>query len=157
VTARAKIPSAREIMQTKLQTIRSDAEIEDAVRLLLAKGHSGAPIVDDAGRLLGVLSEYDCIRILTQAVAEGWPDGRVEHQMTTEVESVPPSEDIFSLSARFMRGRHRRLVVVENEKAIGLISRRDLLRALIAMEREIDRSHPQTTYELIEARRRALD
>ena len=154
---KTKIPTAAEIMQRKVMTLRADAPIEVAVRQLLAKGYSGAPVVDADDVLVGVLSEHDCIAVLTRAIGEDWPGGRVEHHMTTEIETVPPTEDGFGLSTRFTQGRHRRLLVVENGKLVGLISRRDLLRALEAMEREIDRSQPKTTYELIDERHRKLE
>ncbi len=55
---RAPIPTAAEIMQKKLVTVRSDEGIEDAVRRLIKKGYSGAPVVDPDGSLVGVLSEH---------------------------------------------------------------------------------------------------
>jgi CBS domain-containing protein len=155
--ARTKIPTAREVMQAKVETIAVDAELEEAVRMLLGKGLSGAPVVDGEGALRGVLSEHDCILVLTRAISEGWPGGLVESHMTTEIETVPPTEDIFSISSRFARGQHRRLIVVEKDRPIGLISRRDLLRALESMEQELTRSKGKTTYELIGERHNALD
>jgi CBS domain-containing protein len=137
-------------------TVRADAPIEGAVRQLLAKGYSGAPVVDADEALVGVLSEHDCIVVLTRAIAEGWPGGPVEHHMTTELETVAPTQDALSISTLFTQGSHRRLLVVENGKLVGLISRRDLLRALQAAEEEIDRTHKKTTYELIDERHRKL-
>lgn len=155
--SRARIPVASEIMQRKLVTVRPDEEIETAVRLLIKKGYSGAPVVDAAGALQGVLSEYDCLHVLSEAIAEGWPGGRVEHHMTTEIETVAPSEDALALSSRFSLGRRRRLLVVENGRLVGIITRRDLLKALEKTERAIDRATSKTTYDLIEERHRALD
>jgi len=155
--ARAKIQTAGEIMQRKIQTIRTDSDVESAVRQLLSKGHSGAPVVDEEGRLRGVLSEHDCIQVLTRAISQGWPGGPVESHMTTEIETVSPSEDVFALSTRFAEGKHRRLIVAENDRPIGVISRRDLLRALASMERELDGPQRKTTYELMEERHRKLD
>jgi CBS domain-containing protein len=148
---------AREIMQSRVDTVPIDMSVLDAVRLLLQRGHSGAPVVDAEGRLRGVLSEHDCVRVLAEAVAEGWPEGRVGDRMSSEVECVPPSEDVLSLASRFSRGRHRRLVVVEDEQPIGLITRRDLLAALVDLEQTLGAGRVQTTYELIEERRRKLD
>lgn len=155
--SRPRIPTAREIMQSRIDTIPIEMPVQDAVQMLLEKGHSGAPVVDHDGRLRGILSEHDCVRVLAEAVAEGWPEGRVEHRMSSEVESVPPSEDLLSLASRFSQGRHRRLVVVEDERAIGLITRRDLLAALVDLERALGDGRSRTTYELIEERRRKLD
>lgn len=154
---RIEIPIAREIMQKRLVTVRPDDEIEQAVRLLIKKGFSGAPVVSEEGLLEGVLSEHDCIKVLSQAVAEGWPGGRVDHHMTRDVETVGPTEDALALSSRFSQGSHRRLLVVDEGRLVGLISRRDILKALEKMEKAIDRAAGKTTYELIGERHRALD
>ncbi len=154
---RPALPTAAELMQRRLQTVSPDAPIESAVRLLLAKGFAAAPVVDADHRLLGLVSEHDCIRVLGEAVAEGWPSGRVRDHMTTALETVAPSEDVLALAARFEQGRHRRLLVVENGRLVGLIARRDLMRALEDMERQRTRGRSPSTYELMEERHRRLD
>ncbi len=155
--ARAKIPTAVDMMQRRLVTVAPDDEVQTAVRKMLKKGNSGAPVVDAAGELQGVLSEPVCIRVMSQALSEGWPAGSVAQHMTKEVESVPPDEDAFSISSRFAGGRHRRLLVVDRGRLIGLISRRDLLKALEKMEKAGGPSRGGSTYDLIDERRRELD
>lgn len=155
--ARTKIPTAREIMQTKVVTVRADDEVEKAVRSLIKHGHSGAPVVDTEGRLQGVLSEHDCVRVMAETIVEGWPSGHVEQQMTREVETVEGATDVLAISTLFTQGRHRRLFVVEGDRLVGLISRRDLMKALLQMEKAIDHAADKTTYELIDERHRKLD
>ena len=154
---RIEIPIARDIMQKRLVRVAPEDPVEQAVRLLIKKGYSGAPVVSEAGVLEGVLSEHDCIKVLSQAVAEGWPGGRVDQHMTREVETVGPTEDALALSSRFSRGAHRRLLVVDEGRLVGLISRSDLLKALEKMEKAIDHAAGKTTYDLIGERHRALD
>ena len=154
---RAPIPTAGEIMRKRLVTVRPDDGVEDAVRRLVRKGHSGAPVVDESGRLVGVVTEHDCIRVMAGAVAEGWPSGRVEDQMTREVETVTPNEDALALSTRFTHGAHRRLLVVDDGRLVGLVSRRDLLKALERMEKSIDHARDKSTYQVIDERHRKLD
>jgi len=144
-------------MQRRLHTILVDADLEEAVRSLLKKRHSGAPVVDSAGKLVGVLSEYDCVAVLARAAAEEWPAGRVSERMTTDVETVSPAEDVFALATRFTEGRHRRLLVVEGEKLVGVISRRDLLGALESLMTRLTKEPRQTTYGEIEKRHIKLD
>lgn len=138
-------------------TVPVDSDLGDAIRSLVKKGYSGAPVVDATGRVVGVLSEYDCVGVLAQAVAEGWPVGPVSSHMTDQLETVPPTEDVFALSRRFRRGNHRRLLVLEKDVLLGVITRRDLVRALESLEREATSVHRSSTYEAIEQRRRALD
>lgn len=154
---RAPIPIASDIMQRRLHTVSPEADLEEAVQSLLKKHHSGAPVVDSAGKLVGVLSEYDCVAVLARAAADKWPAGRVSARMTTEVETVSPTEDVFGLATRFNQGRHRRLLVVEDEKLVGLISRRDLLGALESVVTKLSKEPSQSTYAAIEKRHIKLD
>ncbi|MDH3685318.1 MAG: CBS domain-containing protein, partial [Myxococcales bacterium] len=62
-----RVPTVREIMSRKLVTLRPEMAALDAAELLLKKGISGAPVVDDEGHLLGLLSEYDCLRATSAA------------------------------------------------------------------------------------------
>lgn len=151
------MPVASDIMHRRLVTVSTDQSLEEAVRALSRSGHSGAPVIDDQGRLAGVLSEFDCLGGLAEAVAEDWPTGRVSDHMTIEVETVEPTEDLLSLAARFRNGRHRRLLVVEGERPIGIIGRRDLMTALRSLEETLSRQRRESTYEAIERRHIALD
>jgi CBS domain-containing protein len=142
---------ARDIMSRRLQVLAPHAEIKDAVHALLRKGHSGAPVVDEEGRLLGVFSDYDCVRGLDAAVHSQWPSGSVQSYMTTEVETIPPDMELRDVAKRLIEGRHRRLLVIEDDRLVGLISRRDLLSALENALQEPP--HPMSTYEAMEAAR----
>lgn len=151
-------PKARDIMTRRVDTVSPDDPIDHAVGLVLLKrGHSGAPVVDADGSPVGVLSEHDCIRVLARAATSGWPTGKVADHMTNEVETVSPTEDVLVLSERFVKGRMRRLLVVEDGHLVGLVSRRDLLQALQSLELGAEKARPRTTYELIAARHRSAD
>lgn len=157
VSSRQGIPTAREIMTRSVHTIREDADIDVAIRDLLKRDHSGAPVVDSGGAPVGILSEHDCVRVLAEAIGDGWPTGRVSDHMSSAIETVGPAEDVLSLATRFAAGKHRRLLVVEEGRLLGLVSRRDLLRALASLESRSDRSRKPTTYEVIAERKRDLD
>jgi CBS domain-containing protein len=154
---RVPIPTASEIMERRLHTVSPDADLEEAVRSLLKKHHSAAPVVDSAGKLVGILSEHDCVAVLAQAAADKGQTGQVSGRMTTEVETVSPTEDVFALSTRFSQGRHRRLLVVEDGKLVGLISRRDLLKALESLVAQLGKGRGQSTWDAIEKRHIQLD
>jgi len=154
---RPTLPTAADLMQRRLHTVSPDAPIEEAVRLLLAKGYAAAPVVDAEQQLVGLVSEHDCVRVLCEAVAESWPSGLVRDHMTKELETVRPEDDVLALASRFTQGRHRRLLVVEQGRLVGLIARRDLMRALEGMERQRAHGRSKSTYELMEDRHRKLD
>lgn len=149
-----EMPVARDFMNDHVLTFKQDAEIAEAVKKLVRKGFSGAPVVDDAGKLVGVLSEADCLRVLSQAAYEGWPQGTVGDNMTRELDTVTPTTDLFAISGRFSAGKHRRFPVVDSDrKLLGLVTRRDLLRALDHFRKEQSHARLQNTYEMIEHRR----
>lgn len=154
---RPSLPTAGEIMQRHLHTVAPDAKIEEAVRLLLSRGYAAAPVVDGSGKLLGLVSEHDCVRVLCEAIAERWPSGLVRDHMTKTLETVSPHDDVLALASRFTNGHHRRLLVVDGGRLVGLIARRDLMRALESMERARAHAHGKTTYEVLEERHRKLD
>ncbi|AEB59668.1 CBS domain-containing protein [Ectopseudomonas mendocina] len=120
----------RDYMTRHLVTFRSDTDLFTAINRLLEHRISGAPVVDSQGHLVGLLSEGDCLRgILSGAYYEA-VGGTVSTYMTTAVETVSPEADIIELSERFLRGRRRRMPVIENGRLVGQISRHDVLRAV---------------------------
>jgi len=155
---RPPLPTAADIARRRVQTVAPEDDIEEAVRLLLHKDISGAPVVDDAGKLQGVLSEHDCIRMFERSIASRWPAGHVRTHMTTEVQTVAPGDDLLVLAEKLTQGSgHRRLLVVEDGRLVGLVSRGDLLRALADYEQKLEGPKRRGTYDLIEERHRKLD
>jgi len=59
-----RILTAQDLMTTSLITFRPDQAILDAIQVLTKNGISGGPVIDDEGRLVGILSELDCLRML---------------------------------------------------------------------------------------------
>ncbi|MNY37082.1 inosine 5'-monophosphate dehydrogenase [compost metagenome] len=114
----------RDYMTRHLVTFRSETDLFTAINRLLEHRISGAPVVDSQGHLIGLLSEGDCLRGILSA------GGDVSAYMTTEVETISPEADIIEVSERFLRGRRRRMPVVEDDRLIGQISRSDVLRAV---------------------------
>lgn len=154
-TIGSRLPVARDVVKRRLVTVSADQSLEEGVRTLLRAGFSGAPVIDAQGRLVGMLSEFDCLGALAEAVAEDWPAGRVSDHMTIEIDTVEPSENVLSLVSRFRDGRHRRLLVVESDRPVGIITRRDLMASLSSLEEALTHRRAGTTYEILERRRAA--
>jgi CBS domain-containing protein len=149
--------TASEIMNPRVEAFDPAMEISAAIHLLLRRGYSGAPVVDEQGGLLGELSERECVKLLCETVYEGVPTGRVADHMSKEVEIVAPTDDAFSVASRFASGRHRRTFVVQDDRLVGIITRRDLLRTLDSMRADLDRGERHDTYEMIDIRHRELE
>lgn len=116
-------------MATRLITFRETENVVAAMGVLLEKKISGAPVVDEAGNLVGMLSEVDLMQIVIQDSYYDESVGIVGDYMKHPVDSVSPDMDIYTLAQRFDTEHRRRYPVVQNGKLVGQISRRDVLRA----------------------------
>lgn len=123
------MPIVRDFMDTKVHTVSPDMPILDAVDFLLERHVTGAPVVDGEGRLIGMLTEKDCLRLLSSGVDGDVPKGFVRDFMTTRTDSVTPDMNIYFVAGLFLGANYRRFPVVEKGKLIGAITRFDILRA----------------------------
>lgn len=103
----------------------------DAVHTLVVKRISGAPVVDERGNLVGVLSERDFLKAVVIAGYHGERSGRVGDYMSSKVEAVHADDTLLDVASQFVRMKFRRFPVVEDNRVVGVIARRDALRALI--------------------------
>ena len=134
-----RILTAQDLMTTSLITFRPDHTILDAIQVLTKNGVSGGPVIDDEGRLVGILSELDCLRMLAsdEFYQEEQEEGALVGQfMTRECKTVPPDLGIYAISHYFLTLPIRRLPVVEGDQLIGQVSRRDVLRGMEEMSRK---------------------
>lgn len=130
--------TAADVMTRKLVTLSPGTDIYEAMDQLLSHRISGAPVVDE-GRLVGILSEYDCMALgsasLTDLYATG--GGDVRQYMSSDVLTARPDTPIGDLAATFLSKRVRRLPVVDdNGQLVGLVSRRDVLKGLLMAQEE---------------------
>lgn len=128
-------PTIAAYMARELVTLAPDMEINRAMQVLLAKGISGAPVVDAGGQLIGILSQKDCLRAALHATYHHDLGGVVADHMTRGVETLPADLDIFAACEHFLDSSYRRFPVLEQGRMVGQISRADLLRALSAQWR----------------------
>ncbi len=127
------IPVVREYMDTVVHTLSPGDDIHEAVCFLLDNHVTGAPVVDDDGRVVGIITEKDCLRLLALGDGEGLPEGRVSDYMTKDVITIPQGMNIYFVAGMFLRDVIRRFPVVDGDgKLIGAITRFDILRAIRA-------------------------
>jgi len=119
-----------DIMTTNLVTFHPDQSIHQAIHTLLEKRISGAPVVDDAGKLVGILSRKDCLRIaFSSRYHDGW-GGQVRDFMVIEVKTLDADLDIVAAVQLFLDASFRRFPVMRGGELAGLVSRHDILAAL---------------------------
>lgn len=134
-----EILTARDLMTTSLLVFNPDQRILEAIENLIKWRVSGAPVVDGDGRMVGMLSELDCLRMLASDefyLQQQEEAALVEQFMTTGGRIIPPDLGIYAISHYFLTTQVRRLAVVEHEKLIGQVSRRDVLRGMEEMIRK---------------------
>jgi len=93
---------------------------------------SRAPVVEKSGRLVGILTERDCLRLVAAGVEGSLPRGSVATFMTPNPETIPPDMDIYFAAGLFLKRNFRRFPVVEDGKLVGAITRFDILRVIRA-------------------------
>ena len=115
----------------RLKTVTPDTNVVEAMTMLLETKVSGAPVVDDSGKLLGVLSEVDLLKVVEQDSYYDEGVGLAGDYMHAPAETVSDTMDIYALTELFLKDRRRRYPVVDEDgQLVGQISRRDVLRAM---------------------------
>ena len=122
-----------DFMAKDLVVFTPETDIYVAIDTLVKSEVSGAPVVDEAGKLIGIISQKDCLRILANGVFHDAPAGPVSEYMTEAVMHISSDMDIFTVADLFLNNVYRRIPVVDNDVVVGQISRRDILRAIQQM------------------------
>lgn len=126
-----QLPTVRDVMVTPPQRLRRDMDVLQAVAVLLKHRLTGVAVVDDDARLVGWLSEKDCLRLLAEGVDGHAPDGTIGDYMSRDVATLPPDMDIYYAAGVFLKSHYRRYPVLdETGRLMGIVSRADLLHAL---------------------------
>ncbi len=125
------LPKIGEFMDAVVPTLSPEIQIMKAVDFLLRHRVTGAPVVDSAGRLMGIITETDLLKLVTEGI-QGQPptEATVAEYMTTDVVTVSPTVDIYYVAGIFLNNKFRRLPVVDGGKIVGAITRYDLLRVI---------------------------
>lgn len=120
-----KTTVARDIMTKNVITASPDMLLTEVMDLLLRSSISGMPVVDEDGTLVGIISEIDLVNL---AFSGNAADTRVKEIMTKDVVYFGPRADMGELVQCFSTKRLRRVPIVEDNKVVGVVSRRDIMR-----------------------------
>lgn len=114
-----------------LITFTPDQTIQEVIDIIIKTGISGAPVLDKDRRLVGIISEKDCLRIIVDQAYHNLPssDRKVSDYMTAKVKTLSPDSDVVQAANEFLNSPIRRLPIVENGVLLGQVSRRDILKA----------------------------
>ena len=148
--------NASDVMTRTLLSVRPDATVAEAIRTMLDNRISGLPVIDEAGRLVGILTEGDLLRrgeTGTERQRSRWLEilmgpGRLAGEyvrthgrkigevMTRDVVSVTLDTPLKEVVELMERHRVKRVPVLDGEVLVGILSRADLLRALLGALQE---------------------
>lgn len=120
----------KDYMARTLITFKPDTDVLDAVHELVKNRIAGAPVVDDEGNLIGMLSELDCMKVALNAGYHSHWGGPVSEFMSSDIKTVDAEMNIIDLAQVFIDTGFRRFPVMQGNRLVGQISRRDALRAL---------------------------
>jgi CBS domain-containing protein len=150
---RIAVMNAADVMSGDVVTVRDDAPVLQVVRLMLARGISGVPVVDAAGVVVGILSEGDLLRraeLGTQKTRGSWKEfftgtatlaedyvrthGTLARDvMTRDVVSVQCDTALAEIADVMEAHRIKRVPVLDGDKLVGIVSRSNLLRAFASI------------------------
>jgi CBS domain-containing protein len=158
---------AIDVMVRDVVTVRPDADVAEAIKLLAEHDISALPVVDTTGSLVGVLSEADLIHrveIGTEKHRPWWLEAvtgattlaeefakshgkKVGEVMTESVISVTEDTPLSAIAALFERKRIKRVPVVKDDKLVGIVSRSNLIQALASVIGRVDQ-HDETDRQI---------
>ncbi len=116
--------TARDLMTSPVRTILPETSIEEAQRVLFRYGHSGLVVVDDMGKLVGVISRRD----LDLALHHGFHHAPVKGYMSRNVRTVTSTATLREIEKMMVSFDVGRLPVVEGDRLLGIVTRTDILR-----------------------------
>ena len=145
VGARAETPKeehqilVKDIMTTNLILFRPDQNVHDAMELLIKNKISGGPVADSDGKLVGMISEGDCIKEISHCKYYNIPMAthKLSDFMITDVHTIKPTTDIFELGNQFHKQKIRRFPVVDQGKLVGQVSQFDVLKAILTSKHQL--------------------
>lgn len=126
----------RDIMKRNLIVFSPNDSIFDVMKKFVKNKISGGPVLNKSGKIVGIISEADCMKEISDSRYFNMPilDKRVKHFMEKNVDTIKSSTSIFDAASKFYNTSRRRFPVVENQKLVGQISRKDIVIAAINMQ-----------------------
>ncbi|AEE19266.1 CBS domain protein [Dokdonia sp. Hel_I_63] len=122
-------------MSRKLITFSPDQSVLEVMNNLIKHKISGGPVVNENNELLGIISEGDCMKQISESRYYNMPmdNMKVSNHMVTNVDTIDGNMNVFDAANKFLESKHRRFPIVENGKLVGQISQKDVLKAALAL------------------------
>ena len=134
ITPRKLIVS--DVMTSQLVTFSAEQSIHEVMKAFIKYRISGGPVLDKNGLLIGVISEADCMKEISDSRYFNMPtlDKSVGHFMTSKVETIESSMSVFDAAEKFHKSSRRRYPVLDKGRLVGQVSRKDIVIAAINLK-----------------------
>lgn len=130
----AKITAA-DYMTKRMVTLKEDADVVDAIQMMLDHKITCAPVVNSQGNLVGMFSERDSIKVVLETAYNNQSmAGNVGEFMTREIKKVDINSSILDLAEKFQASSIRSFPVFNGPELVGVVSRTDVLKALTSIK-----------------------
>ena len=128
--------SVSDIMTTQLVFFTPAQTIDEVMKAFIKHRISGGPVINEKGKLVGVISEADCMKEISDSRYFNMPilDKSVGHFMTTKIDTIESNTSVFDAASKFSNSSRRRYPVIEKGRLVGQISRKDIVIAAINMK-----------------------
>ncbi|GAA0562419.1 CBS domain-containing protein [Halomonas salifodinae] len=127
--------TVREIMSRDCYRVRGNASVSNLVEGLALHRLPGAPVVDDRDNLIGFISEQDVLGKLLESTYLNDEPPLIKELMRHEVLSVTPNKSITDLAQEMLGTKPKVYPVVEQERLVGIVTRRDVINAILRMRK----------------------
>lgn len=136
VNVEAEKITVRDCMSQNMILFKKEQSIIEVVEKLIKHRISGGPVVDDKKQVVGIISEGDCIKQISESRYYNMPmeDTSVEKYMSKNVDVISPDLNLFDAANLFLKSKRRRFPVVEDGKIIGIASQKDILRTALLLK-----------------------
>ncbi|WP_299782112.1 CBS domain-containing protein [uncultured Formosa sp.] len=123
-------------MSRDLITFKPEQMVEDVIDKLITNKISGGPVVNDNFELIGIISEGDCLKQISESRYYNMPmeQDKVETRMIKNVETIDGNMNIFDAANKFLESKRRRFPIVVDGKLVGQISQKDILKAALTLK-----------------------
>ena len=123
----SQIPTVADFMDKKFTKLKPDTEMKKALNTLLKNKLLAALVVESGDKLVGILSEKDCLKVMINKAYDERPWGLVKDYMHEVPEAIPSTMPVPVAVELIAEHRSRRFPVVDDGKLVGQVTRRDLL------------------------------
>jgi len=148
---KSKIPTARDFMEKVPTTFSPGMSLVDAIQTLATMHVSAAPVVDDDASFLGMLTDKDCLRIVSVSAFHRPRGGKVADFLSPVEQAVETDMDLFRIAEIFLTTHFTVLPVLKRGKLVGCIHREGLLKGITFLTKVLEDEGVKVEVEASEA------